>query len=751
MFASHILGLPRIGSNRELKFSIEKYWASNSEANERSVLETKNNICAKNWKLQKLFGLDFITVGDFALYDHVLTTLMMVGGLPARFTATNSWLLHYFCAARGAENCRAMEMKKWFNTNYHYMVPEYTPGMNFSPKAEHLIADVGAASELGCSIKVNLLGPVSLLWLGKEYDGLVSRLELLPNMLAAYKDIILELKKRNVEWIQMEEPAASLNLPSSWREALQISYDSLSRIFNKILLTTYFSFSKEAATGIFNLPVAGVHVDITSNFSLDSLMNCPARQVLSVGIVDGRTVWPNDVQRSVHKIRKIREVVGSSNPIWVSTSCSLLHVPFDVSVEDKIERSVKKSLSFSVQKVREVVGIKRKLLVRSEDCAAKTLSKTFNPTVGFGVEELGCCIPSTEESSCQRSEAQKEVLCLPALPTTTIGSFPQTKDLRLLRSFFRNNAVSSKEYIVRMKGEIGYVVNKQLKYGLDVLVHGEVERNDMVEYFGESLNGFIITKRGWVQSYGSRCTKPPIIVNDVSFAFPMTAYWFREAQNLTNKPVKGMVTGSITMLNWSFIRKDLPYQEISLQIASALRLELGFLEACGMKIIQIDEPAIREGLPLKDEEQAEYLDWVIKTFRILSNCLSIRTQIHTHMCYSEFGDIIHTIANLPADVISIEAARSNMLLLQSFKDIGYAKGLGLGVYDIHSPEIPSLDSIEKRIKHIINCIPANSVWINPDCGLKTRTWHQVDGAIYNLVEATKNIRKSPELPHPDLE
>lgn len=750
MFASHVLGFPRIGPNRELKFSIEKYWASNTEANERAVFETKNNICTKNWKLQKLFGLDFITVGDFALYDHVLSTLMMVGGLPSRFAAQNNWLHNYFNAARGTEHCRAMEMKKWFNTNYHYMVPEYSPGMSFGFKAEHLISEVIAATELGCPLKVSLLGPVSLLWLGKEYDGLINRLELLPNLLAVYKDIVLELKKRNIAWIQMEEPAACSNLSNTWREALQISYDALSKIFGKILLTTYYSFPKETATAIFQLPVAGVHFDVTSNFSLECLTNRQDRQVLSVGIVEGRAVWPNDVLRSVHKIRKIQKIVGSSNPIWISTSCSLQHVPYDASVEDRVEKVTKKSLSFSVQKVGEVVKIKNELLAHSRGSDKRILFRTFNPFVGFSVEELSSSVPATEENNCLRAEAQKEVLSLPVLPTTTVGSFPQTKDLRLLRSCFRNNTVSSKEYIIRMKKEIGHVVHKQLKYGLDVLVHGEVERNDMVEYFGESLNGFIITKRGWVQSYGSRCTKPPIIVDDVSFAFPITAYWFREAQNLTAKPVKGMVTGPITILNWSFIRKDLSYQEISLQIAYALRLELSLLEVYGMKIIQIDEPAIREGLPLKTEEQAEYLDWVTKTFKILASCLSNRTQIHTHMCYSEFGDIMDTITKLPADVVSIEAARSNMTLLQSFKTINYDKGLGLGVYDIHSPEIPSPESIEKRIKHIINCLPQSSVWVNPDCGLKTRTWPQVDEAIYNLVEATKTIRKHLMAIHSDF-
>lgn len=740
VYSSHILGFARIGPDRELKFALEKYWRLNSREAEKLVYRTREKVCVQNWKTQIQSGSDYLTVGDFSFYDQVLSTLVLVGGLPHRFNfQSNNRLLDSFRAARGCGQNVAMEMKKWFNTNYHYMVPEYNSATSFKVDAKWLIEEIDLASLIGQSLKVCLVGPVTLLWLGKEHDGLLNKIELLPQLLEVYKEILLELKKKSINLVQIEEPVFCLDVPVIWKEALKLTYYFLPKYSSNLLLTTYFSFPHHTANFLFSLPVFGVHIDVTTNFQLKKLPKQTKSSVLSIGIIDGKNVWKSNITKSVNKVRRIQDQMESGMCLWISTSCSLLHIPHDLSVEKGIRRDVLSDLAFGIQKVKEVSTIKLSLRLDSNQ-QVRFPTETFNPRVSFYTEELLHKTSQFEKDWTKRMLRQQESVGLPLFPTTTVGSFPQTQKIRALRSLIRNNKIGCGSYIISIRTEISFIIAKQMSLGLDVLVHGEVERNDMVEYFGELLGGFVITKCGWVQSYGSRCTKPPIILGDVSFISPMSVYWFNQAQSLTTKPVKGMLTGPTTMLNWSFSRGDLPFQEVSLQLCNALKIELGLLGKTGTKVVQIDEPAIKEGLPLNVEGRQQYLNWVVKAFNVLTSSLPDSVQIHTHMCYSEIGDLIEAITKLGVDVISVEAARSNMLPVQLFKRHNYCRGMGFGMYDIHSPAVPSTAEIVSRIEHVITSVSPQLVWINPDCGLKTRTWFQVETALTNLVKAAKLMR-----------
>ncbi|AGO28232.1 cobalamin-independent homocysteine transmethylase [Candidatus Tremblaya phenacola PAVE] len=739
MFRSHILGSTRIGRNRELKFVLEKFWRTSTKENERQLHQTKEKVCSQNWKDQKQSGLDFITVGDFAFYDHVLTTLVLVSSLPKRFGILDQHTIkEYFAAARGDEANRAMEMRKWFNTNYHYMVPEFEPGTTFHANTKWLLDEIDLASLFHHQTKVVILGPISLLWIGKECGGLTNKLELLPNLLEAYKNILIDLKKRGIDLVQIDEPAACLTLSDVWVEALKASYNYLSKYFEGILLTTFFSFPTELVTLLLTLPILGVHIDVTSSFELHKIPKQPRINILSIGVVNGRDVWKANINNSVRKISQIKSRILKPINLWVATSCSLLHTPNNLSDENGLEVGVSSGLAFGSQKIEEVCAIKMALKfgwIRSQSKIQRI--ETFNPRVGFAVEEL----LTNQDLKVKRNNPQLKQLGLPLIPTTTVGSFPQTQQIRELRSNIRKGLISCGNYVSQIKAEISFIIAKQISLGLDVLVHGEVERNDMVEYFGEQLNGFIITKKGWVQSYGSRCVKPPIVFGDISFVSPMSVFWFKQAQKLTTKPVKGMLTGPTTMLNWSFVRRDLSIQEISVQVCNALKIELGLLKSAGAKVIQIDEPAIREGLPLNQNGWGAYLNWVVRIFNILAAYLPSEIQVHTHMCYFEFNELMDAILNLDVDAISVEAARSNMASVNPFKEHCYSRGIGFGMYDIHSPIIPNEADILNRIRFVLSSFPKELVWANPDCGLKTRTWNQVEASLKNLVQAALVVRK----------
>ncbi|CAN0619061.1 cobalamin-independent homocysteine transmethylase [Burkholderia multivorans] len=756
MTTAHVLGFPRIGANRELKFALERYWRDGQGADaERALGDTGRALRAAHWGVQRDAGLDWVTVGDFAWYDHVLTTLAHVGGLPERFgfDARSLSLADYFAAARGNAAQPAMEMTKWFDTNYHYLVPEYTPSTTFGAGVEWLFDEVRDAQALGHPVKVALVGPLTLLWLGKARDGLADRLSLLPRLLPAYRALLARLAAAGVEWVQIDEPIFALDLPDAWRDAAQPAYAALAPHAPRLLLATYFE-SVDAHAALLNaLPVAGLHVDLVrGDAQLDAILaGFPADKVLSCGIVDGRNVWRNDLDRSHARLAAAREQLGER--LWIATSCSLLHTPVDLAAEPKLDAELKQWLAFAVQKAREVAVLRDAFVkgrasvagefdaARAAADARRTSARIHNPLVQRRVAALTEADARRGTGYAERARRQRARFRLPLLPTTTIGSFPQTAQIRKARAEFKAGALDHLGYLEAMRGQIRVAIDKQEQYGLDVLVHGEAERNDMVEYFGELLWGFAITANGWVQSYGSRCVKPPLIYGDVFLPEPMTVGWARFAQSLTEKPVKGMLTGPVTMLQWSFVRDDQPRAATALQIALALRQETVDLERAGIGMIQIDEPALREGLPLRERDRAAYLDWAVRAFRVAASGVADDTQIHTHMCYSEFGDILPSIAALDADVISIETTRSNMELLDAFESFAYPNEIGPGVYDIHSPRVPGRDEMVALIERALARIPAERLWVNPDCGLKTRDWREVDAALTAMVAAARIARE----------
>jgi len=746
------LGFPRIGPDRELKKAVEKFWAGKSDTGE--LIETAARVRRANWILQKQIGLDYIPCGDFSLYDHVLDTIAMTGAVPPRFGWNGSSvdIETYFAMARGREGAAAMEMTKWFDTNYHYIVPEFSRETNFRLASEKIVEEFKEAKSLGIATRPVLLGPVSFLFLGKCGDD-SDRFALLDSLVKVYADALDKLAAAGAEWVQMDEPILVLDLPDSVRNLFERAYAKLAASKIKILLAAYFDELRENLDIAFRLPVKAVHLDLVrAPQQLDlALKSVPKDKILSLGVVDGRNVWRSDLDRILALLKTAAAKLGTDR-IFIAPSCSLLHCPVDLDLERDLDDELRSWLAFAAQKVREVVTLAR-AIKEGEQTVADALAdsrqaavsrrvsrRIHNPVVKERVEKIAPAMFTREAPFSLRRRAQQSALGLPELPTTTIGSFPQTKEIRAARADFLAGRMTADEYANILKREIEQVVRFQEEIDLDVLVHGEPERSDMVEYFGERLDGFAFTRNGWVQSYGSRCVRPPIIFGDVARPRPMTVEWTTFAQSLTARPMKGMLTGPVTILQWSFVRDDQPRKITCEQIALAIRDEVLDLEAAGIGVIQIDEPAIREGLPLRRDRWNDYLTWAVDSFRLSAAGARSATQIHTHMCYSEFNDMIAEIARMDADVISIESSRSKMELLRAFRDYEYPNDVGPGVYDIHSPRVPSVEEMEELLALALQVIPRERLWINPDCGLKTRAWKEVRPALKNMVDAAKRLR-----------
>lgn len=766
------LGYPRIGSNRELKKASELYWAGKISADE--LIKAGKDIRHKNWHLQSQAGVDLIPSNDFSFYDQVLDLTLTVGAIPKRYHAvakSNSFLDLYFAMARGSQkdgqDVVAMEMTKWFDTNYHYIVPEFTKDQKFELFSEKIISEFKEANDLGIKTKPVLIGPVSYLLLGKEKEEGFDRIDLLDNLLPVYFEILEKLQAENAEYIQLDEPFLALNLSEKERNAFTKVYNEINVRFPKlkIVLANYFDCFGENLETALALPVDTFHLDLVRcPLQLNDILESGklAHNVnLSLGVVDGRNIWKNDFRKSLEIIKKATDALGESR-ILIAPSCSLIHSPCDLDLETNDETltpEIKQWLAFAKQKVNEIVLLKQfasnetdvknsvdfeRNVIANEN--RKTSKLIHNNEVKNRVANISASDDKRESTFDIRRKSQTEALNLPLFPTTTIGSFPQTAEVRSWRAKFKKGELSAAEYNDLIEKETEATIRFQEETGIDVLVHGEFERNDMVEYFGEQLAGFTFTKNGWVQSYGSRCVKPPVIYGDVSRPKPMTVKWSEYAQSLTPKWVKGMLTGPVTILQWSFVRNDQPRSETCTQIALAIRDEVVDLEKAGIKIIQIDEPAIREGLPLRKEEWANYLDWAVRAFRISASGVQDDTQIHTHMCYSEFNDIIQNIADMDADVITIECSRSQMELLDAFANFKYPNEIGPGVYDIHSPRVPSSAEMVRLLEKASAVIPIDQLWVNPDCGLKTRHWDETKKALIEMVSAAQEMRAAVEHP-----
>ncbi|HIF9084319.1 TPA: 5-methyltetrahydropteroyltriglutamate--homocysteine S-methyltransferase [Photobacterium damselae] len=751
---THILGFPRIGKKRELKFALEKYWRQ--EISQFELLDVGSKIRIENWQLQQQTGLDFATVGDFAWYDHVLGTSLLLGHIPKRHQHGFPTLDTLFGIARGKTatgcGCAAGDMTKWFNTNYHYIVPEFSADDRFTVSWPQLFEEVAQAQAAGHQVKPVLLGPLSYLWLGteKDEDPNFDRLSLLPRLIAAYQHILSKLKALGVEWVQIDEPILSLELPTNWIHSFKLTYQMLHG-YSKLLLATYFDDVTSQLDKIVTLNVDGIHIDAVSSPSqLSQVANAiPNHWVLSAGVINGRNVWRADLASWLEVLTPIKALLGER--LWLASSCSLLHSPIELSQESKLNPEVKQWFAFAHEKCHELSLLARALDGEDEaEVQCRTYSevihsrqkntKVNNSEVQQRVNNTDFSNSSRAVSFSQRKVLQQNKLQLPLYPTTTIGSFPQTGEIRTQRRDFKAGRLDKTSYDAAMKAQIRDAIARQERLGLDVLVHGEAERNDMVEYFAEHLAGFVSTQFGWVQSYGSRCVKPAIVVSDIYRSQPITLEWASYAQSLTDKPVKGMLTGPVTILAWTFPREDISKQEIANQIALALRDEVDDLQQQGIAIIQIDEPALREGLPLKESQWEAYLTWAVNAFKVAAGSAKPETQIHTHMCYSEFNHIISAVADLDADVITIETSRSDMALLGAFEAFNYPNDIGPGVYDIHSPNIPSKQAIIDLLTKAERWIEPQKLWVNPDCGLKTRNWQECEAALEVLVDAAKELR-----------
>jgi 5-methyltetrahydropteroyltriglutamate--homocysteine methyltransferase len=749
----HNLGFPRLGENRELKFALERYWRG--EIDHPALHAVAAELRQRHWLLQAGNGLDLIPVGDFSYYDQVLDTSVMLGAVPERFGPSID-LDTYFRMARGQANdgvpFRACEMTKWFNTNYHYLVPEVAADQEFALTGSKLFDETRELQTLGYQPKPVILGPLTWLWLAKT-AGDFDKLDLLDRLLPVYGNILQRLGYQGVEWVQIDEPILVLDLPNAWRSAFERVYNRLQSCPVKMLLATYFGELGENTSLACKLPVAGLHVDLVRapeqlTAVLDNYAN---HKVLSLGLIDGRNIWRTDLNAALETIAKVRE--RFKGELWLAPSCSLMHVPIDLERETALDPAIKPWLAFARQKLTELeilrLALEEPEAAKAELAAAAVAVRSrresgliHDPIVQARLANIDDALAQRQNSFPVRRGQQRAKLDLPRYPTTTIGSFPQTPAIRKARADFKQGAIGEAEYTRQMEQEIELCVREQEALGLDVLVHGEAERNDMVEYFGEQLNGFLFTAYGWVQSYGSRCVKPPIIYGDVSRPRPMTIRWSRYAQSLTLKPMKGMLTGPVTLLNWSFVRDDQPRSATAYQLALALRDEVADLERAGIPIIQIDEAAFREGLPPRRSHWQAYLDWAVRAFRICSGGVKDSTQIHTHMCYSEFNDIITAIAELDADVITIETSRSNMELLDAFIDFDYPNEIGPGVYDIHSPNVPTTQDMIALLKKAGERIEPDKLWVNPDCGLKTRQWQDVRVALAHMTTAAKTLRST---------
>lgn len=749
----HLIGYPRMGAKRELKFAVEAFWKGQSS--EQELCQTAATIRQQNWQTQIDAGVDLLAVGDFSFYDQVLDTLCTLGAIPARFgfDAARLTLTQYFELARGNAAQVAMEMTKWFDTNYHYIVPEWHENTQFSVHAERLIAQIKEAQALNHDIKPTLLGPISLLWLGKEKDVGMNRLDLLPRLLPQYQKLLRELANAGVDWIQIDEPVLAVDIESEWLAAFESAYQELTITGTRIIIGTYFASVAEHIDLLKKLPVHGVHIDCVRAPEQLTLFAAqwPVNKILSVGLVDGRNVWRADLRKVLDTLNPIVAKLG--NNLWLAPSCSLLHCPQDLQVEAKLSQEIKYWLAFAVQKLFEIGLIKQALAhgygsieeaLAASDGAAdsrRTSKLIHNEAVANRIAHLRPHADQRNSPFAERIKQQQAWMNLPLLPTTTIGSFPQTQEIRQARAAFKQGNLSYADYEAAMKKEIAYCVEVQEKLDIDVLVHGEAERNDMVEYFGEQLNGYCFTQFGWVQSYGSRCVKPPIIYGDITRPKAMTVAWSSYAQSLTKRPMKGMLTGPVTMMKWSFVRNDVPLSLVCKQIALALNDEVLDLEKAGIRVVQIDEPAIREALPLKRAQWDEYLSWACESFRLTSMDTADSTQIHTHMCYSEFNDILPAIVSMDADVITIETSRSDMELLDAFVKFKYPNDIGPGVYDIHSPRVPTEAEVEHLLRKALNVIPQRRLWVNPDCGLKTRAWPETIAALQIMTDVAKKLRQ----------
>jgi 5-methyltetrahydropteroyltriglutamate--homocysteine methyltransferase len=742
------LGYPRIGRHRELKFALEEFWRGRLA--EADLLATAKTLRQRNWQLQKDAGLDVIPSNDFSFYDQVLDALVLVGATPARFGAGPVTLTRYFQMARNSKEQTAMEMTKWFDTNYHYLVPEWSDDLAFTPDSTKLLAEFNEAKSLGIVTRPVLIGPITLLLLGKGGEGF-DPLDLLPRLLKAYRKVLGELAEAGAEWVQIDEPALVTDLPDDYSEAFRVAYAELAAVPLKFMLTTYFGSLGDNLDLACSLGTEGLHIDAirAPGQVAEVVERLQPQQTLSLGCIDGRNIWIADLDALHGMVAPIVAKIGAAR-LQLAPSCSLLHVPYDTADEDKLDPRVLSWLSFAQQKVEELVLLAKGPKAAADAFAAnrrhhedRTVAESStNKAVRERLTTVADGDFQRKSPYIERVTVQRHELRLPLLPTTTIGSFPQTQEIRKQRAARKNGAISDAEYNDFLKQKTEECIRQQEQIGLDVLVHGEFERNDMVEYFGEHLAGFAFTSNGWVQSYGSRCVKPPIIYGDVSRARAITVEWSSYASSLTTRPMKGMLTGPITILQWSFVRNDIPEKEVAWQLGLALREEVQDLEAAGIRIIQVDEPALREGLPLRRSDWPAYLDWSVKAFRLATSGVADGTQIHTHMCYCQFEDILPSIAALDADVISMETARSRMEMLHAFKRHGYPNEIGPGIYDIHSPRVPAKEEMVGLLQLALGVLRPEQVWVNPDCGLKTRAWPETIEALTNLCQAAAEVRLS---------
>jgi 5-methyltetrahydropteroyltriglutamate--homocysteine methyltransferase len=735
------LGFPRMGVQRELKFALEGYWRG--ERTEQELLQTAAELRMRHWELQRARGLDFIPSNDFSLYDQVLDALVAVGATPERFGNGPVTLPGYFAMARNSQQQTAMEMTKWFDTNYHYLVPEWTRGLSFKADPSKAVAEFNEAKAAGVHTRPVLIGPITLLLLGKASGGL-DAWTLLPKLLTAYGEILAALKAAGATSVQVDEPCLATDLLPGTDAYFTTAYAELAKADLPMHLSTYFAPLEEHLELAFALPVASVHLDLVRapEQLKKALPLVGPKQALSLGVVDGRNIWVNDLKQSRTLLEKAVAALGAERVI-VAPSCSLLHVPVDAAGETRLDAGVKAWLAFAVQKLDELAalaagpkGATEAYATNAVAIAARAAAESSrNEAVRAALAAVGAKDLKRETPYAERAKQQAESLRLPLLPTTTIGSFPQTAEVRKARAAWRAGNLPEAEYETYLEKETVACLREQEEAGLDLLVHGEFERNDMVEYFGEQLQGFAFTQNGWVQSYGSRCVKPPVIYGDVARPAPMTVRWSRFAQSQTKQPVKGMLTGPVTILQWSFVRDDIARSEVAHQIALALRDEVRDLEAAGIQAIQLDEPALREGLPLRRSAWDGYLRWAVDAFRLATSAVADKTQIHTHMCYCEFEAILPSIAALDADVISMESARSKGELLHAFSSAAYPNGIGPGVWDIHSPRVPSQEEMEGQLRAALGVIRPEQLWVNPDCGLKTRGWVEVRAALRNMTAA----------------
>ncbi|MDX4047833.1 5-methyltetrahydropteroyltriglutamate--homocysteine S-methyltransferase [Aliarcobacter skirrowii] len=754
MSKNYVIGFPRIGEKRELKKVLEDYWAKKVDFSE--VKYVAENLRKRHWTYQKEAKIDFIASNDFSLYDNMLDTTILLGAIPKRFQHLKDEEL-YFAMARGNQDCVAMEMTKWFNTNYHYIVPEISKDTKFSLNSKKVIEEYKEALELGINTKINLIGAITYLGLSKSVDN-SDLFAHISSVVKVYKELLEEISKLNSEVVvQFDEPLFVKDLEPKVLSLLKPVYDELSNVSKniKIVVTTYFEHSNEATKILVNTPIWALGLDFIHGVkncdSLEFIKN--SNKVLIAGVIDGRNIWKSNFEDKLNLLNKISNVVSKDN-IIVGTSCSLLHVPFTLSYEDNLDKEIKSWLAFANEKLKELNLVSKQFFGsklsledianieknRQDNIQRKVSTKIHNQKIQEEIKNLKKF--EREDKFEDRIKVQREFFKYDALTTTTIGSFPQTPEIRENRKNYKANLISKEEYETQIKKYIDDCVAFQEEIGLDVLVHGEPERNDMVEYFGQLLEGFAFTSNAWVQSYGSRCVKPPVIFGDVSRPNALTVEWIKYAQSKTSKVMKGMLTGPVTILNWSFVRDDIPRNEVTKQIALCINKEVDDLQNAGIKMIQVDEAAFKEGYPLRAENIKAYENWAVDNFRLSVSSAKANTQIHTHMCYSEFNDIIKTIEAMDADVISIETARSGNRLLKIFKDVNYKQEIGPGIYDIHSPRVPSVQEMVNQIKALIEVLPKEQLWINPDCGLKTRKWPEVKESLKNMVEAVKIVKNS---------